>query len=134
MVTETYGDVLYSSGPDTTMIDFPSPEFLKKRIVVSTKPPKEYLDTSKSMKENVETSVKTKTSSEEDVWGVELSDPLKKQKSFDEVGNHSHSLHQINKFYLFVGVFLAENHPCCILNMNFYRIRRMKIFNMKKRR
>lgn len=84
MVTETYGDVLYYTGSDS-MIDFPSPESLKKRIVVSTKPPKEYLDTAKSMSEN-EGSVKTKTISEDDAWGVDFSDPIEKQKSIDEVG------------------------------------------------
>ncbi|KAD3338091.1 hypothetical protein E3N88_33612 [Mikania micrantha] len=83
MVTETFGDVLYYSGSDT-MIDFPSPDSLKKRIVVSTKPPKEYLDTANSMTENKESSMKIKTLSEEDAWGVELSDTFEKQMPFDE--------------------------------------------------
>ncbi|KAL8214776.1 hypothetical protein R6Q57_004225 [Mikania cordata] len=83
MVTETFGDVLYYSGSDT-MIDFPSPNSLKKRIVVSTKPPKEYLDTANSMTENKESSMKIKTLSEEDAWGVELSDTFEKQMPFDE--------------------------------------------------
>ncbi|KAI3666861.1 hypothetical protein L6452_41900 [Arctium lappa] len=82
MVTETYGDVLYCSESDT-MIEFPSPESLKKRIVVSTKPPKEFLDTTKSIKETDEIPVKTKTS-EEDAWGEEISNHFKKQKSLDE--------------------------------------------------
>ncbi|KAK1428002.1 hypothetical protein QVD17_16810 [Tagetes erecta] len=83
MVTETFGDVLYYTGSES-MIDFPSPESLKKRIVVSTKPPKEYLDTAKSMKEKDEGSLKTKTSSEDDPWGVELSDPVETYLSLDE--------------------------------------------------
>ncbi|XP_071720152.1 phosphoinositide phospholipase C 2-like isoform X2 [Rutidosis leptorrhynchoides] len=84
MVTETYGDVLYTYTGTDAMKDFPSPESLKKRIVVSTKPPKEYLDTTKSMKEHDEDSVKINASAEEDVWGVELSDPFEKQKLIDE--------------------------------------------------
>lgn len=87
MVTKTFGDVLYYSESDS-MVDFPSPESLKKRIVVSTKPPKEYLDTAKSMKEKDEGSMKNKTSSEEDPWGVELLDPVEPQMSLEEVGNY----------------------------------------------
>ncbi|KVI03280.1 C2 calcium-dependent membrane targeting [Cynara cardunculus var. scolymus] len=79
MVMETYGDVLYCSESDS-LTEFPSPELLKKRIVVSTKPPKEFLDTTKSMKES---DVKTKTSGE-DAWGAEISTHFKKQKSVDE--------------------------------------------------
>lgn len=82
MVIETYGDVLYCSESET-MTEFPSPESLKKRIVVSTKPPKEFLDTTKSMKETDEIPVKTKTS-EEDAWGAEISTHFKTQKSLDE--------------------------------------------------
>ncbi|XP_024973792.1 phosphoinositide phospholipase C 2-like [Cynara cardunculus var. scolymus] len=83
MVMETYGDVLYCSESDS-LTEFPSPELLKKRIVVSTKPPKEFLDTTKSMKES---DVKTKTSGE-DAWGAEISTHFKKQKSVDEVGKN----------------------------------------------
>ncbi|XP_050212975.1 phosphoinositide phospholipase C 2-like [Mercurialis annua] len=43
MVTQTFGDILFSRGP-VRLKEFPSPEMLKKRIVISTKPPKEYLD------------------------------------------------------------------------------------------
>ncbi|KAJ9543093.1 hypothetical protein OSB04_022800 [Centaurea solstitialis] len=62
LVTKTYGD---------------------KRIVVSTKPPKEFLDPTKSVKETDEIPVKTKTS-EEDAWGEEISIHYKTQKSIDE--------------------------------------------------
>ncbi|KAK5830563.1 Phosphoinositide phospholipase C 2 -like protein [Gossypium arboreum] len=42
MVTETFGVMLYRSETEN-MQQFPSPESLKKRILISTKPPKEYL-------------------------------------------------------------------------------------------
>ncbi|XP_034688440.1 phosphoinositide phospholipase C 2-like [Vitis riparia] len=43
MVTETFGDMLFR--PESEYLpEFPSPESLKKKIVISTKPPKEYLD------------------------------------------------------------------------------------------
>ncbi|WOK95513.1 hypothetical protein Cni_G04220 [Canna indica] len=49
MVTQTFGDMLYC--PESDFIEeFPSPEALKNRIIISTKPPKEYL-ASKNRKE-----------------------------------------------------------------------------------
>ncbi|XP_073297641.1 phosphoinositide phospholipase C 2-like [Primulina huaijiensis] len=42
MITQTFGDMLFSPGPES-LREFPSPESLKKRVILSTKPPKEYL-------------------------------------------------------------------------------------------
>ncbi|KAL5101862.1 hypothetical protein RYX36_006189 [Vicia faba] len=43
LTTQTFGDMLYL--PQTEpMTKFPSPELLKDRVLISTKPPKEYLD------------------------------------------------------------------------------------------
>ncbi|KAL4587187.1 hypothetical protein LXL04_000054 [Taraxacum kok-saghyz] len=87
MVMETFGDALYYSGSDA-ITKYPSPESLKNRIIVSTKPPKELLDTSKSMTESQENSVKImKTTSEEDPWGMEICDPLIKPKASDKDQN-----------------------------------------------
>lgn len=42
MITETFGDILFY--PESECLDeFPSPEELKYRVIISTKPPKEYL-------------------------------------------------------------------------------------------
>ncbi|WCJ41095.1 Phosphoinositide phospholipase C 4 [Euphorbia peplus] len=43
MVTQTFGDILFCPGSERFK-DFPSPESLKKRVMISTKPPKEYLE------------------------------------------------------------------------------------------
>jgi phosphatidylinositol phospholipase C delta len=43
MTTQIFGDMLYFPQTDP-MTEFPSPESLKDRILISTKPPKEYLD------------------------------------------------------------------------------------------
>lgn len=40
MVSETFGDMLY---PGVEFLEFPSPEELKGKILISTKPPKEPL-------------------------------------------------------------------------------------------
>lgn len=43
MITQIFGDMLYY--PESNSIkEFPSPEDLKNRIIISTKPPKEYLE------------------------------------------------------------------------------------------
>lgn len=46
MVIEVFGPMLYSTGTD--LDEFPSPESLKKRVLISTKPP-ERLQKMKSM-------------------------------------------------------------------------------------
>lgn len=51
MVLETFGDILYYPSSET-IAEFPSPESLKKRIILSTKPPKEYLEAKSSKEEN----------------------------------------------------------------------------------
>ncbi|KAM7265542.1 hypothetical protein ACFE04_003225 [Oxalis oulophora] len=47
MVTQTFGDLLYYPESDC-LAEFPSPETLKHRIIISTKPPKEYLEVASS--------------------------------------------------------------------------------------
>jgi phosphatidylinositol phospholipase C delta len=43
MIIETFGDMLFCSDSEGFK-EFPSPEFLKHHILISTKPPKEYLE------------------------------------------------------------------------------------------
>ncbi|KAI4304602.1 hypothetical protein MLD38_040087 [Melastoma candidum] len=53
LVTKTFGAMLHrpETGP---MAEFPSPDSLKRKILISTKPPKEYLEFQKSMEEENE--------------------------------------------------------------------------------
>jgi phosphatidylinositol phospholipase C delta len=71
MLTQTFGDVLFSPGEEY-LKEFPSPEFLKKRIIISTKPPKEYLE-AKEIKENDNDLQKGKALGDEGAWGREIS-------------------------------------------------------------
>ncbi|XVE69425.1 hypothetical protein DITRI_Ditri09bG0151400 [Diplodiscus trichospermus] len=71
MVTQTFGDVLFSTGSEC-LKEFPSPESLKKRIIISTKPPKEYLE-AKEVKDKENDSQRGKASDEE-AWGKEVLD------------------------------------------------------------
>eukprot|EP00268_Persea_americana_P026662 TRINITY_DN2610_c0_g2_i2.p1 TRINITY_DN2610_c0_g2~~TRINITY_DN2610_c0_g2_i2.p1 ORF type:complete len:415 (+),score=77.72 TRINITY_DN2610_c0_g2_i2:340-1584(+) len=69
MVSQTFGNMLFY--PEAECLEeFPSPETLKNRILISTKPPKEYLE-SKIFKENM--SQKDKDS-EDESWGKEVPD------------------------------------------------------------
>lgn len=43
MTTQIFGDMLYFPQTDP-LTEFPTPELLKDRVLISTKPPKEYLD------------------------------------------------------------------------------------------
>lgn len=45
MATQVFGELLYYPQTDS-LVEFPSPESLKGRILISTKPPKEFLESS----------------------------------------------------------------------------------------
>lgn len=63
MVTQVFGEMLYY--PESGYLEeFPSPEALKHRIILSTKPPKEYLLTKQS-KEEAASPVEKDSSEEE---------------------------------------------------------------------
>ncbi|XP_059666762.1 phosphoinositide phospholipase C 6 [Cornus florida] len=72
MVTQTFGAMLYY--PDSqSSEEFPSPEALKHRIILSTKPPKEYLE-SKQSKDKGNASSNERDSSEEEEWEEETAE------------------------------------------------------------
>ncbi|XP_074383025.1 phosphoinositide phospholipase C 2-like isoform X7 [Apium graveolens] len=81
MVIETFGDLLYTSKSES-FPEFPSPESLKKRIIVSTKPPKEYL-ASDSLKVEQSDIQKGSNSFEKKGWGTEVSYMKSKFEGFD---------------------------------------------------
>lgn len=75
-ILETFGPILYQPENANGMKEFPSPESLKRRILISTKPPKEYLgaEGGKAPKQ-----VQQKIGAEEikaskkSIWGEEIS-------------------------------------------------------------
>lgn len=91
MVTQTFGDILFSPGSEC-LKEFPSPESLKNRIIISTKPPKEYLE-AKEIKDRESDSQKGKELGDEEAWGKEVpslkgTTPVADKVS--EVLNHFH--------------------------------------------
>ncbi|ONK61854.1 uncharacterized protein A4U43_C08F34270 [Asparagus officinalis] len=71
MVSQTFGDILYYPQSDS-FEEFPSPESLKNRIILSTKPPKEYLNSHKCSKLKRGASQREKEN--DDRWGKEVTD------------------------------------------------------------
>ncbi|KAK9159077.1 hypothetical protein Scep_005651 [Stephania cephalantha] len=71
MITHTFGDILFTPGSEA-LKEFPSPESLKHRIIISTKPPKEYLE-SKSVK-GKENDGQKGNAAEDEAWGKEVPD------------------------------------------------------------
>ncbi|CAK9164203.1 unnamed protein product [Ilex paraguariensis] len=91
MVTETFGETLFY--PESECFnEFPSPEELKYRIIISTKPPKEYLEAD-SFKNKRNNSQNLKDS-DEDVWGKEPSSLTADQEDNDtsdsDRSDHNH--------------------------------------------
>lgn len=66
MINQTFGDMLFAPGSEC-LKEFPSPESLKKKVIISTKPPKEYL---KAKDDNVKESDVNKEKNDE-AWGSE---------------------------------------------------------------
>ncbi|XP_050237048.1 phosphoinositide phospholipase C 4-like [Mercurialis annua] len=78
MIIDTYGDILYYPESQYCLEELPSPEDLKNRIIISTKPPKKY-HKPKSFKSNGKKSQKD-NDSDDDSWGKELSDLVSDQE------------------------------------------------------
>ncbi|PKA62680.1 Phosphoinositide phospholipase C 6 [Apostasia shenzhenica] len=90
MVTETFGDILFYPESDTIQ-EFPSPESLKNKIILSTKPPKEYLEAKSFKEEN--RSVNENVSKEEEGWGKEVPDPKTEMKSYEHEDDENEKDH-----------------------------------------
>lgn len=70
MLTQTFGEMLFC--PESECLEeLPTPEELKHRIIVSTKPPKEYLEAKAS--DDKRNNSQREKDSDDDVWGQEPS-------------------------------------------------------------
>ncbi|OMO84342.1 C2 calcium-dependent membrane targeting [Corchorus capsularis] len=81
MLTQTFGDMLFR--PECECLkEFPTPEDLKYRIIISTKPPKEYLEAQGS-KHKMNHSQKEKDP-DDDVWGKEPEELTNDQEDLEK--------------------------------------------------
>ncbi|KAI7736745.1 hypothetical protein M8C21_030225, partial [Ambrosia artemisiifolia] len=67
MVRDTFGDMLFAPGTEPLQ-EFPSPESLKRRIIISTKPPKEYLKS----EETKASGNPSQRENDSEAWGGEI--------------------------------------------------------------
>ncbi|KAL1827456.1 hypothetical protein ACET3Z_005868 [Daucus carota] len=91
MLSETFGEVLYCPEEDGIK-ELPSPEKLMKRVIISTKPPKEYLED--KCPEDDQNNLSNRKDSDDSSWDDEpvndTADILNNDKSFD-IGEQSHN-------------------------------------------
>lgn len=83
MITQTFGDMLFVPECENLKV-FPSPEDLKYRIIISTKPPKEYLR-AESVSMNSSKSQKSRDFDGDESFYKESSDITKDQDEDDIV-------------------------------------------------
>lgn len=65
MISKTFGGMLFYPESDC-LSEFPSPEEMKYRVIISTKPPKEYLEQEKTTEETEDHSSKKRRDSDEE--------------------------------------------------------------------
>lgn len=83
MLSQVFGKMLFY--PESECLkEVPSPEELKHRIIISTKPPKEYLE-AQTLKGSESSSALKRKDSDDDVWGVEPSILTADQEDEDKV-------------------------------------------------
>ncbi|XP_059297701.1 LOW QUALITY PROTEIN: phosphoinositide phospholipase C 4-like [Lycium ferocissimum] len=115
MLTETFGDMLFVPESDS-LKECPSPEELKHRIIISTKPPKEYLEASSA---NVcKDRRNSSTRSEEDVWGSEPSsltaadqeenEKSDSDKSCDDDDDSTHRTHVASAYKRLIAIHAGK--------------------------
>ncbi|KAF3607736.1 hypothetical protein DY000_02051152 [Brassica cretica] len=76
MVTEIFGEILFTPPVGESLKEFPSPNSLKRRIIISTKPPKEYKEG-----KDEDSVQKGKSLGDEEVWGREVPSFINRNKS-----------------------------------------------------
>jgi len=91
MVLEVFGNILYY--PDTDQLkEFPSPEELKGRVLLSTKPPKEYLEAKVGTMKEGDADLLGKGAADDAAWGKEVPDFHTEIKSAKKVSPSTPSL------------------------------------------
>lgn len=123
MATQIFGDLLYL--PETTCLrEFPSPESLKNKIIISTKPPKEYLQ-SRSIKDRTSSPVTegSESSEEESLWGQDSTDSVTDQLETEEKVRVETEI----GIHIFALLFISFVCLCCL-----YMDGRKKVIKMRE--
>lgn len=99
MITQIFGDILFYPKSECLQ-GFPSPEELKYRIIISTKPPKEYLEAKGS--EDKGNNIQKEKDSDDDAWGEEPSSVTADPEKNDKVC--------LERFYPYHVFYLMSDH------------------------
>jgi phosphatidylinositol phospholipase C, delta len=100
MMNEIFGDLLYVPNGDN-IETFPSPEELKMKILVSTKPPTEYLEDLKTPKTN---EPQVQGGNEDEAWGADL--PSQKLDDVADVNKVQSNIYSVLVFYYNINIVL----------------------------
>lgn len=84
MLTQTFGAMLYYPQSEC-LAEFPSPESLKYRIIISTKPPKEYLESKRHKDKAIMLMSGGRESSEEETSGLDTPEHKSEMEIDDRV-------------------------------------------------
>ncbi|XP_010507470.1 PREDICTED: phosphoinositide phospholipase C 7-like, partial [Camelina sativa] len=84
MVTDVFGEMLFTPPSGECLKEFPSPSSLKNRIMISTKPPKEY----KAAKGDDDVVKKGRNLGDDEVWGKEVPSFIRRDRSGDKNGSN----------------------------------------------
>jgi len=95
MVTDIFGEMLFTPPSGECLKEFPSPAFLKKRIMISTKPPKEY----KAATDD-DLVKKGRDLGDKEVWGREVPSFIRRDRSVDKVCVITHLLHLVSSVFM----------------------------------
>lgn len=81
MLTDTFGEMLYYPKP-SKLNELPTPDELQCKVLISTKPPKEYLEAEEDKRTK---SQRIKDPNNDDVWGEEPSRVASYKEKNDKV-------------------------------------------------
>lgn len=95
MVTDIFGEMLFTPLSGECLKEFPSPATLKNRIMISTKPPKEY----KTAQDDAVVK-KGRNLGDEEVWGREVPSFLRRDRSGGKVCVETHHLRLISMVFI----------------------------------
>jgi phosphatidylinositol phospholipase C delta len=87
ILTEILGDTLYYPQTSDALSEFPSPESLKNRIIISTKPPKEHLEANAAAKAALEDETLLQELKKEDAQEESSTVLIKEGSAGHRVGN-----------------------------------------------
>lgn len=96
MATQIFGEMLFYPGTDCSCLtEFPSPESLKNRVIISTKPPKERFKSNR-IKDNP--MLNESDSSEEETWGNESPDSNKNEVETEDTVRLRYILYYMHSY------------------------------------